>query len=169
MGLGVYQSEWPRVIEEMVRVLRPGGYLEAVDVDYNLQDSSRALKVFADGLNNALRARDIDPVWADKFRVHFDAVDLEDSGCEMLSFSISHSVGKVTWLGPEWLLRLLSSLRPFLVQVMFISIEEYNELVKKIEQDLTLGDIRINVLCTYGRKPFNDENLPKDSLNSTTV
>ncbi|KAL1920711.1 uncharacterized protein VTP21DRAFT_1088 [Calcarisporiella thermophila] len=152
VGLGVYQSEWPRVIEEIVRVLRPGGYFEVVEADYNLYGSGRAFRKLVERLHNTLRARDIDPSWAYEVRSYFDEIGLEDIKRVTLSLPIGHTIGQIAGPGREWFMRLLDSLRPHLVQVMYISVNEYYELAREIEQELKAKATQFNFVSTYGLK-----------------
>ncbi|KAL1920702.1 uncharacterized protein VTP21DRAFT_1079 [Calcarisporiella thermophila] len=152
VGLGVYQSEWPRVIGEIVRVLQPGGYLEVVELDYNLQGSGRAFRKLADGLLNTLHAREINPSWINGLSTHFNKIGLEDIKCISIPFPIDYSARYITVPGREWFMRLLDSLRPYLIQVMYISNEEYDEIVRGVEQEIGVSEICINLVCTHGKK-----------------
>ncbi|KAL1914958.1 uncharacterized protein VTP21DRAFT_7663 [Calcarisporiella thermophila] len=127
LGLAVYQKEWPSLITEVLRVLKPGGYLELVETDYFVQGEGEAFGKISNGLYNALRARDIHPSWTQKIGDYLNTMHMEDVNSFPQSFPVA--------------------------QVMYISGEEYDELLRGVYQELLENGVHIKVICTYGRKP----------------
>ncbi|KAL1916131.1 uncharacterized protein VTP21DRAFT_6135 [Calcarisporiella thermophila] len=152
VSLAVFQSEWAGVITEILRVLKPGGYLEFVEADYAIQCEGKSLQKIADGIYNSLRARDIHPSWTRRIGEYLRSISVEDISSLSQPFLASIFSGKDGERGVVYWMQFLSALKPHLAQVMYISSEEYDELQQCICRELSTERIQIDVVCTYGRK-----------------
>ncbi|KAL1918631.1 uncharacterized protein VTP21DRAFT_2653 [Calcarisporiella thermophila] len=154
MHFGLVKSEWPSVIQEALRILKPGGYLEIVEADYDLRRGGKAFRKLADGLYNAMRARDIDPSWANKIHLHFSLLGLEDIQSITVPFPIGEFAGNIGQLGRDNWMQFLHSLRPYLTKIMYIATEEYDKLEQEIGRELKVHRNFLPIVSTYGRKPL---------------
>ncbi|KAL1920833.1 uncharacterized protein VTP21DRAFT_11468 [Calcarisporiella thermophila] len=151
---GLVKSEWPGVIQELLRVLKPGGYLEIVEADYDLKRGGVAFRKISRGLVNSMRAREIEPSWARDIRSHFDQLGLEDVQSLTMPFPLGKFAGRIGELGRDNWVQLFRSLRPYLSQVMNISTEEYDEAEPDMQRDMESHRVYIDIVSTYARKPL---------------
>ncbi|KAL1916130.1 uncharacterized protein VTP21DRAFT_6134 [Calcarisporiella thermophila] len=155
MSLGVFQSEWVEVIADVLRIIKPGGYIEFVEADYAIKCDGKALRKITDGIYNTLRARDIHPSWTRRIGEYLKYIGVEDVNALSLQFPVSRLSREDGGSGVEYWMQFLSAMRPHLAQVMYISPEEYDDLQQNVYQELSAERFNIDVVCTYGRKPFN--------------
>ncbi|KAL1916128.1 uncharacterized protein VTP21DRAFT_6132 [Calcarisporiella thermophila] len=137
MSLAVFQSEWPDVISEIFRIIKPGGYLEFVEAVYN-----------------TLRARDTHPSWACRIGEYLRFIGTEDVNSFSHPITVSSQSGEDVSCGKDYWMHFLRAIKPHLAQVMYISPEEYDELQQCVYRELSADNIRIDVVSTYGWKPF---------------
>ncbi|KAL1923616.1 uncharacterized protein VTP21DRAFT_8596 [Calcarisporiella thermophila] len=162
MSFGIFQGEWPEVIGEVVRILKPGGYVELVDADYSIQCEEGALRKLADGIYNTLRARDIHPSWTNRVGGYLEIIGAQDVHSLIQSFPVGKHSYRDGSSGLEQWMQFLSAMKPHLAQVMFLSPEEYDELLRNVYQELGMSGITIDVVCTYGRKPLRIDQAVED-------
>ncbi|KAJ3346855.1 hypothetical protein HDU83_002624 [Entophlyctis luteolus] len=61
LSLGIPKDKWPHVIAELVRVTKPGGWIELVEASVKSRDfGGETTKLFSDKMEMALRARGVD-------------------------------------------------------------------------------------------------------------
>ncbi|KAL1923618.1 uncharacterized protein VTP21DRAFT_8598 [Calcarisporiella thermophila] len=132
----------------------PGGYVEIVDADYSIQCDERATMKLIDGIYNTLRARDIHPSWGRRVGDILQTMGVEDVQSLTQRFPVGKHSDRDGRSGLEQWMRFLIAMRPHLAQVMYISGDEYDELLQRASQELSMNEISIEVMCTYGKKPL---------------
>ncbi|KAL1917973.1 uncharacterized protein VTP21DRAFT_3239 [Calcarisporiella thermophila] len=150
---GLVSTEWPGLIQEILRVLKPEGYLEIVEADYAIQGGGPAFRKIADGLYNSMRARCNDPSWVHKIGNHFNEIGLEDVQVTSVPFPMGKYAGRIGKLGQDNWIQLVRSLRPFLTQVMVLDPEDYDQLETRIAHELETHRVYIDIVATYAKKP----------------
>ncbi|KAL1920717.1 uncharacterized protein VTP21DRAFT_1094 [Calcarisporiella thermophila] len=124
-----------------------------VDIDYAFQGEGKAFQKFSEGIYNTLRARDINPSLAHKIYEYLKSIGMEEVQSRRVNLPVGKSSGELGELGLESWVQLLNSLKPHLAQVMYISSEEYDELQQDVYQELIENSTKIEIVCTYGKKP----------------
>jgi SAM-dependent methyltransferase len=153
--VGVPISSWPDVIAELVRVTRPGGWVELVEPVFGVRDSGPAVGRFNELAHTIAAARGLDVG-----SVVYDSLDgyLLDAGLEHVTrHEVSLPIG--TWGGRVGSF-LATDMRA--TQTRFsavlqaqsgISEEECRDLVQQAQEECDRLHMSCSFAIAYGRKP----------------
>ncbi|KAJ1567991.1 hypothetical protein HK096_007894, partial [Nowakowskiella sp. JEL0078] len=127
--LAVPREKWLFEINELVRILKPGGYLEVIEVDPKFKDGGPICEMFFTGLGLACEARGLDMGIAKKMPKIF-----KNCGLLVQSESI-HSI-KIGWGGP----------------IEFLETKAYHRGISILAQKLILPENNIKISSTSTNK-----------------
>ncbi|ORZ11904.1 hypothetical protein BCR42DRAFT_332456 [Absidia repens] len=147
-------NQWKCVVGELVRVTRPGGYLQFIEIDYNSQNLGPAGQAWQDKLCEVMaKTRKLDPHMAS----HVDEV-LEEYGLvNVEKKKISMPLGP--WgldIGVLWQQNLESFIEasaPALGMALGISAAECKVLWQGYKDELNFVKAFTNVYAVTGQKP----------------
>ncbi|CAG8615113.1 16712_t:CDS:2 [Dentiscutata erythropus] len=125
---GYSKENWPYIINELVRVLKPGGYLEKKGVDW---DTYQKLEEYA---QNQGQLENI------KKEVKQCYHGLKSNDIELSKLAISNTTS------------VYISLKPSLTKALNISDDEFDELIKTSKDELFEFDTYYNIVRVYARK-----------------
>jgi ubiquinone/menaquinone biosynthesis C-methylase UbiE len=75
MGQGIGVTQWDPLIQEILRILKPGGWVEVVEVDLELHRTGPMTRVYNDRLLTLMAARHLDPHGGRRLKDRFEARD----------------------------------------------------------------------------------------------
>ncbi|CAG8499761.1 5919_t:CDS:2, partial [Gigaspora rosea] len=130
--IGYTKETWPNVINELVRVLKPGGYLELCEVSMSLEGGPATRYLWKNAEN----------IKKEEKKVYYG---LKHNHIELSKAIMNNHVAAT------------NSLKPILTKILKISDEEFEDSVKKMEKELFEGDAYHYWARAYGRK-VNDNN-----------
>ncbi|CAG8689867.1 1411_t:CDS:2, partial [Gigaspora margarita] len=130
-------SQWNFVINELVRILKPGGYLELVELDPMVKDVGPAtLRVF-EAACQLLINYDTDRYTCYKLKKYLmEQGQLENISYEERQLRYGNNYGRLGQVAVEHHLALMQSLKPELLKIICIPSDEYDELIKNAENEL---------------------------------
>ncbi|RUS15756.1 hypothetical protein BC937DRAFT_92033 [Endogone sp. FLAS-F59071] len=164
------EQEWPSVISELVRVCKPGGYVEFLLKLLALRHVSDTA-MSDPGMLTAAGLVDVKSIkpqmnlgWGPDKKLGERAKNV--SIAHMLFFTLSSWRGEHTFniishrvLHPKNYLYIINSTRPLITAALGISDQEYNETFQEIGNELNKGDYQPahTLYVHYGRKPKEAE------------
>ncbi|RHZ83324.1 hypothetical protein Glove_97g93 [Diversispora epigaea] len=147
------KDSWPVVINELTRVLKPGGYLELMEINpipFQLGPVSSQLFI---AVEKMLQLRDLDPQIPYKLRSYFEQQgNLENVTEEKNRLLFGPETGKLGQAAIENTRLGLFHAKPSLLEVIKISSEEYDNNLDIIAKELHEFDSYSDSYCVYARK-----------------
>ncbi|CAI2185876.1 5702_t:CDS:2 [Funneliformis geosporum] len=152
--LGAYPlDKWQGVVNELVRVLKPGGYLELMEADAELKPLGPNAKRLSDALLGLMAEKGQDPHILLKLPSFMEKNgQLEEivKGDKFCSYD--KSSGRLGQIAVENHTAFFTNIKPPLMKAMNIPSEEYDELVKAMTRELVEYETMIHTVRVYGRK-----------------
>ncbi|CAG8700602.1 1427_t:CDS:2, partial [Funneliformis mosseae] len=130
-------DKWQSVVNELVRILKPGGYLELMEIDIEFKPVGPSTKRLHDALIKLIIQNGQDPHVITKLQSFMEANgQLEGIVSEEKFGSFSKSAGQLSPLAVENHKLGFTGVKSVLSKVLNISSEEYDELVKEMTIEL---------------------------------
>ncbi|KAI8390884.1 S-adenosyl-L-methionine-dependent methyltransferase [Radiomyces spectabilis] len=153
------RAEWDKVIQEMIRVTKPGGFLDYMETSDTLQDLGPNFSVWLMRLTVSMQTRDI----------HFKlATQLETALMEtglVRVLEASHRSAPIGWLGKlgdvalESVQRLFDSMKPRLCEDWSMNPHKYDKIVQTAAQECREFKSWMNVYYVSCQKLDNHPSL----------
>ncbi|CAG8565743.1 22958_t:CDS:2 [Gigaspora margarita] len=165
--LGGYpRAKWPYAINEIVRVLKPGGFLEMIEPSM-LQNVGPATNRLYETDKESMKQRGIDPYIAQKLvKYAQDQGQLENIKQEVKEchYGIKSNDAdlKFSKAAINTIIGMFISLKSFLIEILQISSEEYDELVKASEKELFEYDTYFYQVRVYANKVVENNSESTD-------
>ncbi|KAF0449617.1 S-adenosyl-L-methionine-dependent methyltransferase [Gigaspora margarita] len=157
--IGYTIEKWPYVINEIVRVLKPGGYLELCEPS-NVFDGGPATQCLWNyGEAELLKKRGGDFDAYQKLEKYLqEQGKLENINKEVKKsyFGKKHNNLEFSKVNTGNAINALFSLKPFLTKTLQVSDEEYDELVKTCEKELFELDSYFYLVRAYASKVIDN-------------
>ncbi|KAI8067609.1 S-adenosyl-L-methionine-dependent methyltransferase [Gongronella butleri] len=153
MGHGIERDQWPTVLQDILRVLKPGGWMEIVEFDLELHRPGPVTKQYNQQLISLMEARNLDPHCGRKLK---DQLHNMDSLHHVQGSFISCPGGK--WAGKLGQLALQSwkayyrALQPPVCVMEGISVDEYNQKLDICWDETDEYKTFENIHFAYGQK-----------------
>ncbi|RIB09634.1 S-adenosyl-L-methionine-dependent methyltransferase [Gigaspora rosea] len=150
------EQNWPDVIDELVRVLKPGGFIELSEPSM-LHNAGPATKRLCEAEMEAMKLRGTDPFTSQKLDKYLQNqgqlrnIKKEIRKCRHGSKSNQAELN-LSRTAINNLVNTYSAWKPRLAKIMKISSEEYDELAKISEKELFEYDTYYNIVRVYARK-----------------
>ncbi|KAI8613533.1 S-adenosyl-L-methionine-dependent methyltransferase [Chytriomyces sp. MP71] len=163
---GVPKAKWVAVIDELVRVAKPGAWIELVELDMKTYNAGPIDKMFADAVSAVMEKRGLDSIAGSNLMSYvsqFNAIS-NDSGIQLTNVTTKVVSSPKGWNGQvgdaviKDYEQFLISLRPFLPHVLGISLERYDELVSENSRECAECKSFGNFTCVYAQV-FKDSSL----------
>ncbi|KAJ3126732.1 hypothetical protein HK098_007188 [Nowakowskiella sp. JEL0407] len=145
------REKWDHVIKELIRVLKPGGYIELCEPDFWFIRSGPQFSHLWDGVSDVLRKRGVNMRIASQFPRIMTEKGLTIVKDKVASFPLG-------WGGHHGDLHLVNTqqvfmgLKPFLTKAFQITPEEYDKLVIAAIQECPLYRTYYYAYTVIGRK-----------------
>lgn len=75
MGQGIELEQWDALLKDIIRVLKPGGWIEVVEVDLELHRAGPITKMYNGYLMSLMKSRHLDPHSGRRLKERFDQRD----------------------------------------------------------------------------------------------
>ncbi|CAG8543954.1 14920_t:CDS:2 [Gigaspora margarita] len=159
--LGAFtEQNWSQVINELVRVLKPGGFIELMEHSM-LYNMGPATKRLCDAEIEAMKLRGTDPFTSQKLDKYLqnqgklEAIKKEIRECHHGAKSNQAELN-LSRTAISNLVNLYAAWKPRLAKIMQISSEEYDKLAKISEKELFEYDTYFNLVRVYAKKVDDD-------------
>ncbi|KAJ3129206.1 hypothetical protein HK098_002190 [Nowakowskiella sp. JEL0407] len=152
LSFSIPKRKWNHVISELKRIVKPGGYIELVEVVETGSNEFHPPKwdLLWSGVVKSMERRGIDINIASKFPKMFAEMDIDVVNQEVRSFPIGWD-GKLGELQNINLISLFSSLKPLLSRTYGIAGEEYDLMVMEGLEECALTKTFYNSCSIVGR------------------
>ncbi|KAL1922998.1 uncharacterized protein VTP21DRAFT_9374 [Calcarisporiella thermophila] len=150
MALAFTKEQWPLVLSELMRVLKPGGYLEWTEQDLEFKRRGPIFTKWNDQVLYSLRARDISPTLARSLQRHLQSTQSATNVRKTyVSLPIGRWGGRCGDLARSDFEAVMKALKPSLLIALGISSEDYDSMCEKslveFEEYKTYGNVYV---CT---------------------
>ncbi|KAG9289905.1 hypothetical protein G9A89_010211 [Geosiphon pyriformis] len=151
---GFKQEQWRnQVIQELLRVTRPGGWIESVETDTEWPSEGDATQRLGKSLSEMLRSKGLNPKIGQELPEIFEKTGgFSEIRNKSITIRLGEKGGKV---GEESLRFAVNGLRsggPFVREFMNISTEHYNALVEVMEIEAHHNVTLMKQYRVFGRK-----------------
>ncbi|CAI2185454.1 6682_t:CDS:2, partial [Funneliformis geosporum] len=131
-------NDWQNLVNELVRVLKPGGYLELMEMDVEFKPLGPSAKLLDDAFIKVMIENGQDPHIITKLRSFMETNgQLEDIVREEKFGPYDKSAGRLSQLAIENHKLGFTALKATLIKVLNISSEEYDELIQAMTIELS--------------------------------
>ncbi|KAF0519587.1 S-adenosyl-L-methionine-dependent methyltransferase [Gigaspora margarita] len=147
------KSKWMFVINELVRVLKPGGYLELTEIDPLVKHVGPASKLFYESACKAFERLGTDPRSCYELQ-NYAMIQgkLENIRKEEKNICFGKNSGALGKVAIENNIEVLESLKPLMSKSLNLSSEQYDELSQTITKELSDFNSYYPVIRVYARK-----------------
>ncbi|CAG8587405.1 18475_t:CDS:2 [Dentiscutata erythropus] len=147
--VGIPENKWPSVINELIRVLKPDGYLELLESDFKPNNMGPATTKITDART-----------WlGHKYTVCYKLQDyleenkqLYDVHCEIKKELNAENAEELRKLSSENFTTVVKTLKPKLASIIKVSNDEYDDLAKKMREELNNPKTFNTQVRVYARK-----------------
>ncbi|ORZ01649.1 hypothetical protein BCR43DRAFT_487270 [Syncephalastrum racemosum] len=150
------RDRWPQILDELVRVTKPGGYIQLFEIDYQSRKLGPEGKAWLFEMIKHVRAKlNIEPTIAR----HLDKMLAAAGLVEVEARQVSIPIGE--WgmdMGALWQQNLEEFLRasgPVISSTMAISMEEYTRRCNRLLKELQYTKAFTNIHAAWARKPLD--------------
>ncbi|HEU5200846.1 MAG TPA: methyltransferase domain-containing protein, partial [Ktedonobacterales bacterium] len=149
----VPERAWPGLLDELIRVTRPQGWIESTESWVNLSKTFPAGYTFAKWVNELLRRRELDPLIARQMPEMMRSRGLE----QIVTRELAHTPPE----SQRWKqvyntigLAALESLRTPIISQGIVTAEQYDQVASEAKQKIQGGSILMwPAYITYGQRP----------------
>ncbi|CAG8444284.1 11040_t:CDS:2 [Funneliformis caledonium] len=136
MCFALTKKQWQDVILDMVRITKPGGWIEFMEVDIEVYFAGPLTKRFMKLFRDLLTSRGLDPFIASRIEGYLQATNkVVDVHIESKATPLgSHGKGVGELLGDDFWVAI-SHTKAYICNFMGIPIEKYDILVEKIKKE----------------------------------
>ncbi|RHZ83291.1 hypothetical protein Glove_97g89 [Diversispora epigaea] len=150
------KDSWHDVINEMIRVLKPGGYLELVEAIPIPFQMGPVTSQYFNAAGKMLQLRNLDSQVAYKLQSYFEQHEnLENITEEKNRITYGPETGKLGQAGVENSKLLLIHIKPFLLEEMKMTSEEFDNNLSISTKEFREFDSYHDLRCVYARKKGN--------------
>ncbi|KAI9476027.1 MAG: S-adenosyl-L-methionine-dependent methyltransferase [Benjaminiella poitrasii] len=153
MITGLRSEEWPKVIAEIYRVLKPGGLVQLVESDFTEKTNIQVVETFNSEFRKALVELGLDPWIGSKLNsllteVKFDVIETD---IKYLDYS-----SPLDPIAKEMLTNwrnAMISIKPLLAQRFKADNEKYKSIVDRYIEGVTQAGWKVKMWALCGQKP----------------
>ncbi|KAI8612723.1 S-adenosyl-L-methionine-dependent methyltransferase [Chytriomyces sp. MP71] len=156
LTFGIPKNKWPAVVAELIRVTKPGGWIELMEFDAVHHRMGPNHKKLADAVYAMMRTKEIDLENAGNIAGYVDqgarlaSIDLAHFKKRTVSCPINWD-GKIGAYAGKDLEFLFESLRPVMPKVLGVEPEEYDAMVKELIEEAKTYKSFVNMTCVYAQ------------------
>lgn len=147
-------NEWENFVKEMIRVVKPGGYIEMFEMELINENSSPEFKCIEDLIELGLESTGIVPHLQRSIPSILESIpNLKDIRNETISIPVGNWGGKIGEMMSTFYIMTFNTFKLLLTTAWGITDEEYNKIGDRCSKELKLNHGRYAMSCRwYGRK-----------------
>nr|CAG8477791.1 3429_t:CDS:2 [Entrophospora candida] len=146
-------SDWKFCIQELIRVTKPGGYIESSEFEIPALNRGPVSKRMSDAWIAIMKTKDIDITYSNKLEELFASYEsLTNIRHKMRLLPIGKWGERVGEIMSEDLILLSKALGPVLIPAWGIGIDQYNEFIEVLPDELTEYKTFTNIHVIYSQK-----------------
>ncbi|KAL1919323.1 uncharacterized protein VTP21DRAFT_2016 [Calcarisporiella thermophila] len=147
-------DDWPRVMSEIKRVTKPGGYVELVEVDTYPEKRGPLFTRYLDAIHAVAREDGVDLNMARRLTDIMDEAGFEEVKAHRLTIPMHESHGRLGRLCKEVAMDAFRSMGKVAQQRMGMTSEEYTQFFEvDMSNEIETYETMAFFNCVYGRVP----------------
>lgn len=148
------QEDWPLILKELLRVTKPGGYIQLIEVDLTPHHMGPRTELWLEQVRKVLVSGcHIEPRIACRLEQMLSNIGLVDIQCKFVSIPVGSWGLDIGHLWKENYEAFFESAKPFLIEMMDISSREYKKQMRIVMEELDEYKTFTNVYLIWGRVP----------------
>ncbi len=145
-------ERWPRVVAELARVTRPGGWVELVEAESRLPNAGPGLQASMKWASAFAARRGIDPASASQVGAFLTGAGLRQVNARTVSLPVGEPGGRIGTMAKTDLLAGMTALRGILISMGLVTESEYEVILQQIQAELSSGQIVWPFYIAFGQK-----------------
>lgn len=146
-------SAWPMLLRELVRVTRPGGWIELVEVDLEMLPAGPATaQLYQWGLK-ACHQHGIDPTISRNLIKLLAQAGAQSCKGRIVDIPVGKWGDRLGQMNLTDMNAVSRAMRPFITQLAGISHEEYDEATARSQQEYEQLHTKVNFYVVVGQRP----------------
>lgn len=147
-------ARWPDVVAEMVRVTRPGGYVELVDFEIGGQSPSQAIMALGEAMSRLMTMRGLHPGSAPYLAGYLRGAGLEEVDERPALVGSGPQGNREQRLLITDILATFANLQPLVVKIGVLTDADYTTLLERARVEAPALGASLPIVCAFGRKPI---------------
>ena len=154
LGCAIPATRWLQVVNELVRVTRPGGMVELVEPDNTFQNAGPACSQVQQWIIAACQRRSIDPREATQIAAYLQVAGLENVKAETFTLPVGQWGGRLGSTTATNMRAACLAMKPLVLQHLGVSSGEYDRLLEHMFKECEQHRSRFIIYVAYGQRPF---------------
>ncbi|GCE20978.1 class I SAM-dependent methyltransferase [Dictyobacter kobayashii] len=152
--LGIQARAWPRLLYDLYRVTRPGGWIEIVDTNLTCQRLGPETTRLAQWVHELKVQRGIDPSLPQRLGTNLKQVGLTNVSTHKVSLPVGLWGGRIGSMMLQDMIAVTQATRPFVTAHAGITTQEYDRLAEKTFKEYEQYKSYSNFYVAYGQRTF---------------
>lgn len=170
MIMGYPAASWPFIIQELVRVTKPGGIIELTEIPVVSNANGPELTRVMEILEAGCIAKGLDTKVAKKLDTLLRDAGMTDIKSCHASIPVGAWGTKVGQLMRENSAGIWASLKGWIKELTDMNDSQYEAMIKRIFVEYEVHRCYVNCYCAWGVKPLaKDPSIPETSSNPTAA
>ncbi|RUP50661.1 S-adenosyl-L-methionine-dependent methyltransferase [Jimgerdemannia flammicorona] len=157
MVLAFTHNDWKNIMKELFRVVKPGGYVELVDVDMDAQRMGPETKAASERLYQGLQARGIVSKIVRKFPTLLRENGFIDPHGNFGSAPIWWGGKLGDAMGHAWEGAIIA-MKPFYLSSLNYTSGQFDNLIATMKKENVANETYVNYYWAYAQRPLADAN-----------
>ncbi|KAI8597778.1 S-adenosyl-L-methionine-dependent methyltransferase [Dissophora ornata] len=166
MVLAYTARDWPFVIQELVRVTKPGGIIELTEMPIMSNANGPEMNKILEILERGFTAKGLKPRIVKKLNGFLMDAGLEHVETHRESIPVGAWGAKVGQLMRENFAGIWSSLKGWIKELTGMTDAQYDAMIKRIFVEYETHKCYVNCYCAWGVKPYPKEQLARRASSS---
>ena len=151
--LAIPTASWPGEIRELVRVTRPGGWIELVESALAGQHTGPVSREMEPWLVELSRRRGIDATHDPNLEEHLRAAGLVKVAGRNVAVPVGHWGGRVGMMMASNLNALIQAMKPLIISRLGVRPEDFERVVAAQQHEWEEYHTTVTVYAAYGQRP----------------
>lgn len=152
MLFAIPQPDWPRLVSELARVTRRGGWIELVEASPFFRRMGPTTERVVGLIGQAARQREIDPTIAERLGSLLSATGLKHIGASTQLIPVGSWSGQSGMMAVEDMRASVRAMKPLVMLHARIVSEEFDRLLLQIEQEVEQYHTTFTFHIAYGQR-----------------
>ncbi|WP_376797457.1 class I SAM-dependent methyltransferase [Thermogemmatispora sp.] len=152
LAMGIPANRWPSLLQELLRVTAPGGWIELFEGGDTFVNAGPALRLFIEWYRQASKRAGYDPAIVDRLGNLFQNLGLHHVRLETLSVPVGPWGRHEGVMLQKNLMATFPGLFPLLQQQLNIEEEQFNMVLNEINREMEILQIEYQYYVVYGQK-----------------
>lgn len=145
---------WLQVVNELVRVTRPGGIIELVEPDNTFQNAGPACTQIQKWIIDACRKCGIDPVEATQIGAYLQVTGLLNVTTETITLPVGQWGGRLGSSTATNMRAACLAMKPLVLRHLDVNSEDYDRLLEEMFRECEQLQSHFAIYVAYGQRPY---------------